>query len=134
MAGMKDHKQKMYEGRAFAIAKSAMEQVEWNSSQSQRTRKLEVPCRSEISESWNSTQKLGTVGGKLQNGCTTGWLLWRELFNLHASWKIFLSASINAYHIFPAILPFQVHMYKFHCHAVILKTHVTVATGEYIEK
>lgn len=55
MAAAKHHKQQISEGRAFAVAKCAMDhmcQGEWDSSQSQGTRKPEVPCVFGVEEKW----------------------------------------------------------------------------------
>lgn len=53
MAALKHHKQQICESRDFAIAKCAMEhmcQGEWDFSQSQGTRKSEVPCEFEVED------------------------------------------------------------------------------------
>lgn len=53
MAALKHHKEQIFEGRAFTVAKCAVEhmcQGEWDFSQSQGTRKPEVPCEFEVEE------------------------------------------------------------------------------------
>lgn len=59
MAAIKKHKQQMCAGRAFAVAKHAMEQVEWEPSQSQEKRKPEVPHRFEVAERWKFNTETG---------------------------------------------------------------------------
>lgn len=59
MAAIKHHRQQMYKGRDVAVAKCAMEQVEWDSAQSQGTRTPEIPHRFEVVEKWESKTETG---------------------------------------------------------------------------
>lgn len=132
MAAIKHHKRQMHDSRDFAVAKCAMEQVEWDSFQGNKktTDPMQVWSCREVGihhRRWRQW-KFPKWGSQLAGCCRASFIICKSLPSNSSSClsegirEVLLSALIDAYHTFPAVLPFP------------LKEHVTVTAEQYIEK